>query len=298
MILATAWSCAGMLARMRVDFYSDPAEFLAVAGDYLAADPVNHVVIGRSTQQPVPAGVPYWYAILSDTAIRGVAMRTRATAPYPIVVPPLDDASVDVLVSALQARGEDASECNGDVASGSAILRGLGHEPQVVFASRLMRLDELIAPRPASGSLRPATVDDVEMVKHFRRNFVRDAETQAGRDPEPAEHLRKTFMEGADIATLVEAGELWIWEDGEPVCMGVVRNAGLGTRLLEQIYTPESCRGRGYASALTADLSQRVLDAGAVPALYTDAANPVSNGVYERLGYYEVTRTGRVVAQD
>ncbi|MEO2005035.1 MAG: GNAT family N-acetyltransferase [Candidatus Poribacteria bacterium] len=45
-------------------------------------------------------------------------------------------------------------------------------------------------------------------------------------------------------------------------------------------------RGRGYASALVAKLSQHMLDSGfSFCVLYTDLANPRSNAIYEKIGY-------------
>jgi predicted GNAT family acetyltransferase len=55
------------------------------------------------------------------------------------------------------------------------------------------------------------------------------------------------------------------------------------------VYTPPPLRGRGYASAIVADLSQKMLNAGRrFCFLFTDLANPVSNKIYQRLGYKPV----------
>ena len=55
------------------------------------------------------------------------------------------------------------------------------------------------------------------------------------------------------------------------------------------VYTPPERRGRGYGSAATAAASQRLLEAGAEEVLlYTDLANPVSNSIYQRIGYRAV----------
>ena len=51
------------------------------------------------------------------------------------------------------------------------------------------------------------------------------------------------------------------------------------------VFTPAHLRGRGYASAVTAALSDELLQRCAVVMLFTDAANPTSNAVYARLGY-------------
>jgi predicted GNAT family acetyltransferase len=55
------------------------------------------------------------------------------------------------------------------------------------------------------------------------------------------------------------------------------------------VYTPPERRGRGYATALVAVVSQRALDAGAAAcSLYTDLANPTSNKIYDAVGYRPV----------
>ncbi len=55
------------------------------------------------------------------------------------------------------------------------------------------------------------------------------------------------------------------------------------------VYTPLELRGRGYATALVAELSQRMLDSGmSFCVLYTDLGNPTSNAIYQRIGYEAV----------
>jgi hypothetical protein len=55
------------------------------------------------------------------------------------------------------------------------------------------------------------------------------------------------------------------------------------------VYTPPESRGRGYASACVAALSQGLLDGGVeFCVLYTDLSNPTSNAIYTRLGYYPI----------
>ncbi|MGH9000773.1 MAG: GNAT family N-acetyltransferase [Acidimicrobiia bacterium] len=55
------------------------------------------------------------------------------------------------------------------------------------------------------------------------------------------------------------------------------------------VYSPPHVRGRGYASNCVARLSQLTLEGGASTCmLYTDEANPTSNGIYQRIGYRPV----------
>ena len=71
----------------------------------------------------------------------------------------------------------------------------------------------------------------------------------------------------------------------------IVSQAMIGRNLLKGkcisgVYTPKEERGKGYAYNLVYTLSKKCLDEGAeYCVLYTDAENPISNYVYEKIGY-------------
>lgn len=123
--------------------------------------------------------------------------------------------------------------------------------------------------------------------------------TEADRDiliPWELAFMREAFPE--DVNTLAEAeqiidrqlrsrtGGLYVWDDG-----GVVSYAGYGGPTphgirIGPVYTPPEKRGRGYASACVAGLSQWLLDSGrSFCFLFTDARNPTSNHIYQQIGY-------------
>jgi predicted GNAT family acetyltransferase len=85
-------------------------------------------------------------------------------------------------------------------------------------------------------------------------------------------------------------GGITIWEaGGVPVSVACLTRAVGGMARIGPVYTPPDLRGRGYAAGATAAVSQAALDAGVRDVvLYTDLANPVSNALYERLGYRAV----------
>ena len=67
------------------------------------------------------------------------------------------------------------------------------------------------------------------------------------------------------------SGGLYLWYDDGPV------------------YTPPSLRGRGYASAGVASVSQLLLEEGRRWCfLLTDVANPTTQHLYEAIGYRPV----------
>jgi RimJ/RimL family protein N-acetyltransferase len=59
--------------------------------------------------------------------------------------------------------------------------------------------------------------------------------------------------------------------------------------------SPREQRGRGYAGATVAAVSRRLLDEDARVCLFTDQANPVSNALYERLGFRPVVDMANLV---
>ena len=73
-----------------------------------------------------------------------------------------------------------------------------------------------------------------------------------------------------------------------------------GVSRIGPVYTPPTHRGRGYAGAATALASAGLRELGASEVcLFTDLDNPISNGVYRRIGYVPVLDAGnfRLVVQ-
>jgi GNAT superfamily N-acetyltransferase len=97
----------------------------------------------------------------------------------------------------------------------------------------------------------------------------------------------RTGGSGEDLVDpRLDAGRLHVWEvDGAVVAMTAVTAAFGGVARVQLVYTPPEHRRHGYAGALVADLTAAELSSGHRCMLYTDLANPTSNGVYRRIGY-------------
>ena len=83
---------------------------------------------------------------------------------------------------------------------------------------------------------------------------------------------------------------LKIWEKkGVPVSMaGYAGPTPNGIRI-GAVYTPSEYRKKGYGSAVTAGVSQLLLDQGyKFCFLFTDLNNPTSNHIYQQIGYKPV----------
>ena len=102
--------------------------------------------------------------------------------------------------------------------------------------------------------------------------------------------MHDTAEDAEAMLRRITAGRVWFWEDehGERVHLTGVNPPSYGVARVGPVYTPKAHRGRGYASAAVAGVSQAILDGGARACLFTDQANPTSNKIYEALGYRAV----------
>ena len=87
-------------------------------------------------------------------------------------------------------------------------------------------------------------------------------------------------------ASFVGSPNLFLWRDGGAVCaMAMVAGRTERAARINTVVTDRARRGRGYAGMLVAQLCKRLLERGAEPMLYADAANPSSCRAYEKIGF-------------
>lgn len=113
-----------------------------------------------------------------------------------------------------------------------------------------------------------------------------DWETAFAVDIDAPDNQRERSLVEGRVRRWLDAGVLFDWKvKDKAAAHGVVLPIGsAGARVLA-IYTPPENRGRGYAQAMTAALTQRALDEGRWCTLFTDADNPITNKIYPRVGY-------------
>lgn len=284
-----------------LEFTDDPAHFLAETEAHLAAEPVLTTVIASVTARmakqpegPASAGdLPHrWWAIARDEAgaVAGVAMRTAPFAPYPAYVLPMPEDAALALARSLHERGEALGGVNGALPAAHVVAeetaRLSGGAASVHEHLRLFELGELMLPPAPPGRLRSATRDDADLCLAWFRDFAQAAAEQAGRI-EP--HAMEEFAMDEMLAR-IDDGIVWLWED-EAGEVGHLTGANLpanGVTRIGPVYTPRDRRGRGYASRAVAEISQRYVEQGVRCCLFTDQANPVSNRIYEAIGYRPV----------
>jgi predicted GNAT family acetyltransferase len=154
-----------------------------------------------------------------------------------------------------------------------------GMTPQVAMQTTLHVLDAVQEVPQPPGAARDAGPDERELLVHWFEEFAAEAGVGGTRD----QHLRSL-----QAAMGAEAGAL-LWDDADPVSFSLARWTSPAHARIGPVYTPPGHRRHGYATALVAHQTRRLLDAGAEACLlYTDQANPTSNAIYGRIGYRPV----------
>ena len=279
---------------MQVDFFTDATDFLAVAGGYLAADPIRLSVLAtNATRYAVgaadPVDWPRWWAIIrSDAAIVGVAMRTHRAGEHSVWLGGQPEESVNALVAALLARGEVVLAANGELPAvqqfAGAMAHAAGGQAVQDVPTRLWAVTQVKWPLQPAGSLRDATAQDVDVLLPLLAGFMAQAAQQASRPLHPGETFVTTADEVREQLTVGRRYLLWEVDDQIAHVTGINVPA-FGSARIGPVLTPEPFRGNGYAAWVVASAAQQILDAGLRPCLYTDVTNPVSNGVYARIGF-------------
>jgi GNAT superfamily N-acetyltransferase len=292
---------------VRLEFFTDPEDFLGVAGDHLAADPVTNTVVTSVTDRAIAKrrsaiALPErdWWVVVRDGVgeVIGVAMRTAPFAPYPPYLLPMPATAAVALARALHERGESVTSVNGALpaieAFAAELARLTGGRVECALHTRLFVLTELHPPAPARGSLRRATASELDLVMEWMLAFSGDADEQAGRERGSAHN---DTPERDDILRRLEAGWIWFWVDetGRPVHMTAANPPSYGVARVGPVYTPPAERGRGWAAQAVAGVSRHLIDLGALAALFTDQANPTSNKLYLSLGYRPVVDMANLV---
>lgn len=268
---------------MRLTRFRDAASFLDGAGEFLAADEARcHLPLGIARtlrEDPGRYPGPNYLALLEDGG--GVAGVAVMTPPHQLLFHAPAGAA-EVLARDLSGGGWEPPGVHGPRGDADAFAaawclpRGL--RARLERDMRSFVLDAVLPVPPAPGAMRTAAEADLDVAEEFHAAFVAEAHAVMSLAPREA------------AARSIRGGRLFLWEDGARVVAqaAVAGDTPTGVRI-GIVYTPPGERRRGYATALVAALSARMLASGRKRCfLFTDLANPVSNSIYPRVGYRPV----------
>lgn len=272
---------------MRTERYLTASRFLDEVGDFLReAEAENVLILGvaqaLANGEQAKSESPYFAAVfIGDRPV--VAAFSNHSEKLGITRATHEGAVVRLVDDVVAARPALASIGGPEPTSGSFAAEyaaRTGRRIDSRMGTRIHELTKVLPPtRVPPGAFRAAVGRDQPHLEPWVAEFLRDI----GDQTDPAEV----------VAERVQAGKLFVWDDGGPVSMAAWTGKTANGARVNLVFTPVALRGKGYASATVAALSQHLLDSGnSFCSLYTDVANPISNAIYARMGYRPVAEAG------
>ena len=264
----------------------DAKDFLDATEVFCSADPIGtglvmSVVDSIASGHRVYESHSFWVAQDSENVV-GLAIRT---APYGYVVVPMSTQACQVLAHAICKTDPDFPDVAGNKKAVEDFFTATGKVPGETEGELIYKLLQLPAPKPL-GSIRQATMNDFDLVKGWMEEFIEETGIFA-------------FDTENGVRLAIERNGYFILSvNGEDVSIGghskILEFTYGKLGRIGPIYTPKQFRKKGYASVITAHLSQLLLDQDAEVTLYTQATNPTSNKIYKELGFELVAENLRI----
>ncbi|WP_053218018.1 GNAT family N-acetyltransferase [Virgibacillus senegalensis] len=205
------------------------------------------------------------------------------TPPHNLILPDIETSSTDVVERIAKHLYQQGIQIPGVVGPVEEVQvfaekweRLTGNESRKEMEQLIYRLDEVVATGEVSGHLLTASEEDDELIKGWLIGYAREAKVSM--DEERAAEMARDFIDSGSVY-------LWMVND-RPVSMANQSRKTENGVTVNAVYTPDDYKRNGYATALVAALSQKLLDEGNLfCSLYTDQENPTSNSIYKKIGY-------------
>lgn len=270
---------------MRFVAHSSARAFLERAGPWLLqTEAENNLILGLALARQegdLPGEEPAWWTTVEEGSdILGAAFRTP---PHMVGLTGMPGGAVPLVARMADDAFHEIPGVVGPAEPVEAFVKiwTASHPVRARLEMRMgiYALETLVPPeREVPGTMRRASPNDLEMLVPWMEGFESDT---------------GIFSTGARAVTerLVGSDDMVVWEvRGTPVCMAAASGETPNGVRVGYVYTPPELRGRGYAAALTAALTRSLLDAGKrFCFLYTNLGDPVSNRIYRRLGYVQIS---------
>jgi len=268
---------------MQLTTHPDAGAFLAVAEAPLARDEARHnLMLGIAARvrdgYKYGEAPPLFLTIHERGALIAAAVRTP---PHPLILycEEVHTYAIGGLVEQLLETVPDLPGVNGEPHAAETFSNlwtpRTQTQARIDMRTTIYCLRDVDPPVGVPGAMRMAQHEDAPFLAEWMQQFHHEAVPN-----HPPADARKVVLR------FLESGTLAVWNHERPVSMVGSSRGTLHGAAISAVYTPPENRRNGYASAVVAALSQRLLDQGnTFCVLYADQANPTSNQIYQRIGY-------------
>lgn len=274
---------------IKIISHNHARELISLSGTYLEQhESENNLPIGlayRLAEDPYYYGpeLPLLLSILEQEKVVGVVLMTP---PHRIILSRIStevQTAIIHLIRHLDEIGAQIPGVVGPVSEAQAFadcwVKNLYRvSPKITMRTRVFEARKVTDVPLSSGKFRLARMDDHLRMAHWIVDFSKEIGELADLD-----RVKKRAEQH------IKAGQLYIWDDDEPVSIAAAARPTRNGITVNRVYTPPEHRNKGYATSCVWSLTQKMLtDRYSFCSLYTDLSNPTSNSIYTKIGYVPI----------
>lgn len=277
---------------MKARFYEDIEEFYHLAFPFLMKREVENnllLAILKSLKKKIQAygsEKPLLFALSEHNEIKLIVLRTP---PHDLLISyPSDLDTIDILVEELINRKEELPGVLSfkDAAEKFAYLwcEKNSLTLQILRKERIYQLEDVSKETIGDNQFSVASKSFQPIVLKWAKEMMKEALLEISKDEieQNITHFKAEFEDDNSSFYL-------LYDDNEPVSMARKAGKTPNGNFVNFVYTPPSLRRRGYATECVAKLSKQLLEEGNTYCfLFTDLSNPISNSIYQKVGYRPV----------
>lgn len=274
---------------MKAQFYEDIYEFYDLAFPFLLKREVeNGLLLSilnylRGNIHRYGKEMPLLLALMEGDEIKLIVLRTP---PHNLIISHTDDMiSIKVLIKELLKRKEELpgvlSFKEAAVKFAKLWCEKKSLKLQVLRNERIYKLEEVSKDTLGNKKFTVATKVYQSLVLKWASEMLTEALIEISEEEleRNRNNIKKELEEGKSRIYL-------LFDNNEPVSMARKSGKTLNGAGINLVYTPPPLRRKGYATECVAKLSKLFLEEGNDYCfLFTDLANPISNSIYQKIGY-------------
>ncbi|WP_409288711.1 GNAT family N-acetyltransferase [Peribacillus sp. SCS-37] len=256
-------------------FYSDTKEF------YLKEEVENNLPYGLLKRLMAERGseIPFMAAAI---AAGGIRIAYLMTPPHNLIITAAKGVRDEEILRSADLLLAENIELPGVIGEKEAARRfgehwskRTGRPLSLIMDQRIYVLEKLNSIKLPEGRLIEAGPAQRDLLYQWVKEFC----SETG-----------VLFEEERIREMISRTVTFLWEDenGNPVSMAREGRRTESGAVVTLVYTPKELRSRGFAGAVVSGISGKILEDRKYCCLYTDLSNPVSNGLYIKIGYRPV----------